>query len=161
LIDVSIQNILDNPFFGAYGYIYSPAFQELKQGSQGIIDIVNTYVAVGLSSGLVGLSFFVGSLAAPTIGVFQMLKRSAAINNEFGTLGRAIFASLVSTLVVIFTVSSVGIIPTIYWTLSGIAVAYIGMINRVLKSDFALNESSRENVVRPDSHRTAGSHATL
>ena len=54
LIDIAIQVILENPFFGAYDFIYSPTIQELKQGDQGIIDIVNTYVAIGLSSGLVG-----------------------------------------------------------------------------------------------------------
>jgi len=141
LIEAAIGVILANPFFGAYDYIYSPAIQELKQG-QGIIDIVNTYVAIGLSSGFVGLSLFVGALAEPAVGIYRTLKKSAANHDEAVLLGRVLLAVLLATMVVILTVSSITVIPVIYWCLVGMAVAYNNMQSLAAK---ALESSAAED----------------
>ena len=50
LLEISFQVILQNPFFGAADYLNSPEMQQLMTG-QGIIDVVNTYVGIGLSRG--------------------------------------------------------------------------------------------------------------
>src|SRR5204863_1498670 len=71
LFEVALSAIIQNPFFGAFDYIYSPAFQELKQGDYGIIDLVNTYAVVGLSSGLIGLGLFAGVFIAVLIAIFK------------------------------------------------------------------------------------------
>ncbi len=127
LLENSIQVILQNPFFGAFDYYYSPAMQELKQG-QGIIDIVNTYLAVGLGSGLVGLSLFSGFFIAVAIGIFKAMRNLAERNSELYLLGQVLLATLLGILVIIFTVSSISVIPVIYWSVAGLSVAYARML---------------------------------
>ncbi len=33
LLEIAVQVILQNPFFGAFDFMYSPAMQEMKQGA--------------------------------------------------------------------------------------------------------------------------------
>ena len=40
-------------------------------------------------------------------------------------IGRCLFAMVVSTMFIIFTVSSISVLPTIYFTLAGLASAYL------------------------------------
>ena len=42
-------------------------------------------------------------------------------------LGRVLLATLLAILFMIFTVSSISIIPIIYWSVAGLAVAYAQM----------------------------------
>lgn len=123
LFEISINAILDSPFFGAFDYIYSPAFQELKQG-QGIIDIVNTYLAIGLSSGLTGLSLFVAFFFTVSRGVWRRMRAIADQNSATYDMGRALLAAITCILVTISTVSSITFIPVIYFLLAGLAVGY-------------------------------------
>ena len=127
LLEISIQVILQNPFFGAFDSIYSPAMQELKQG-QGIIDIVNTYAAIGLGSGFVGLSLFSGFFIAVAAGIFKGMRKLADRNDELYLLGQALFSTLLGILVIIFTVSSITLIPVVYWSVAGLGVAYARML---------------------------------
>jgi O-antigen ligase len=127
LLEVGIQTILQNPFFGAYNYVLTPAFQELKQG-QGIIDIVNTYVGIGLTSGLVGLFLFTGFFAVTGGGIFRAMRSIGDRNGEICLLGRVLFSALAGVLITIFTVSSVSVIPAIYWSVAGLGVAYAQMV---------------------------------
>ena len=123
LIQVAIQVIAENPWFGAFDFVYSPAVQELKQG-QGIIDIVNSYVAIGLSNGLVGLSMFILFFAFALRGVLVGMWRQQEKEGELHLLGQALLASMAGILFMIFTVSGISVIPTVYWSLGGICVAY-------------------------------------
>ena len=127
LLEISIQVILQNPFFGAFDYIYSPAMQELKQG-QGIIDIVNSYVGVALASGLVGLGLFLGFFIAVAIGIFRGMRTLTDKNSELYLLGQALLSTLVGILVIICAASSVLAIPAIYWAVAGLGVAYARLL---------------------------------
>jgi O-antigen ligase len=127
LVEISIQVIMQNPFFGAFDSVYSPAMQELKQG-QGIIDIVNSYLAVALGSGLVGLSLFSGFFVAVAVGLFKGMRNLADRNSELYLLGQVLFATLLGILVIIYTVSSISVIPVIYWSVAGLGVAYARML---------------------------------
>lgn len=126
LLSNSINVILDNPFFGSFESVYSEAMQELKSAS-GLIDIVNTYVAVALGSGLVGLSLFVGFFVVVVAGVFKAMRQLQDKDDEQFVLGQALLATLVGILVIIFTVSSITIIPVTYWSVAGLAVGYAQM----------------------------------
>jgi len=130
LLEISIEVIMQNPLFGAFDFFYSPAMQELKQG-QGIIDIVNSYLGIGLSSGLVGLSLFCGFFVVIGFGVFGAMRNVLNRDSELFLLGRVLSSTLFGVLVIIFTVSSVSVIPIIYWSLAGLAAAYTRMASSI------------------------------
>jgi O-Antigen ligase len=142
LLEVSIQLILQNPFFGAIDASYLQRMEELRQG-QGIIDIVNTYVGVALSNGLVGLSLFSGFFVAVGIGIFKGMRSLSDRKSEHFRLGRALFSTLIGILVIIFTVSSISVIPAIYWSVAGLGVAYARMLVLAKASETTVPATSR------------------
>jgi O-antigen ligase len=129
LLTVSLDLIWDNPFFGSFDYINSAEMEEMRQG-QGIIDIVNTYIAVGLGSGLVGLSLFAGFFLAVIGGLFRTIRNLRNPDDETYQLGQVLLAVLLGIIVMIGTVSSISFIPVVYWALAGVGVAYTRMVER-------------------------------
>jgi O-antigen ligase len=127
LLELGIQVVLQNPVFGAFDFIYSPAMQELKQG-QGIIDIVNSYLGVALSSGLVGLSLFSGIFIAVAVSILKGMRNVTDKNDERYLLGQALLSVLLGIMIIIFTVSSISVIPVVYWSVAGLGVAYARML---------------------------------
>jgi O-Antigen ligase len=123
----SLQLIARSPFFGDVNFVASPLMQELRQG-QGIIDIVNSYMIIGLESGLVGLSLFCGFFASVGFAIVKGLRAAGDKHDERHALGRALLATLLCILLVIFTASSISLIPVIYWTTAGLGVAYARML---------------------------------
>ncbi len=116
--------VIERTFWlGSYDFLEAPEMQVMIQGD-GIIDVVNTYVGVILYSGVVGLTFFVGAF----LGALHDLRRGMRVARRRDpralVLGRAQFATLVSVMVVIYTVSSIAAVPVVYWPLLGLAVAY-------------------------------------
>lgn len=129
LIDNSMIVIKRYPWFGSVNYLETPEMQEMIQG-QGIIDIVNTYIQVSLYSGLVGLSLFAGFFLTVLYGINQSRKKILDKANELHLLGRSLTATLIAVLVMIVTVSSISVIPIVYWSLAGLGVAYTGIVKR-------------------------------
>lgn len=117
-----------NPVFGSVNYLETAEMEALRQG-EGIIDIVNTYILITLESGLVGLGLFVGFFFTIARGIYRNFRRIQDKQSEEYLLGRSLFATLAAILLIIFTVSSVSIIPIVYWSVSGLGVAYINMTN--------------------------------
>jgi type III secretory pathway component EscS len=130
LIDVSTDIILANPLFGSYDFMLY--LEDLRAG--GIIDIVNSYLNIALSSGLVGLALFLSFFWVILIGIFKGM-RGLAKDGELHLLGRALVASLIGTLVTIVTTSSINVIPFVYWSLAGMGVAYIRLLARSSPSE--------------------------
>lgn len=128
LLEIAIGVILQNPLFGAFDYIYSPAFQELKSGSAGFIDIVNTYASIGMSSGLVGLGLFTGFFLLIAAGIFRSMRNLTDRTSELHLLGQVLFSTLAGILIIIFTTSSITVIPLIYWSVAGLGVAYVRLL---------------------------------
>lgn len=124
LIDNSLIVIERNPWLGSVDYRKTPEMQSMIQG-QGIVDVVNTYLGVALEVGLVGLMLFTAFFVTILQGIRQALRRLPRHQNEARNLGRALLATLCGVLVIIFTVSSISIIPVVYWSVAGIAVAYV------------------------------------
>jgi len=127
LLKVSIAIILENPFFGAYDYLQSEAFESLKDGT-GFLDMVNSFAAIGLSSGLVGLSLFLGFFIAVIVAIFRGMRQLPDMTDERHVLGRALIATLIGILVIIFTVSSIMFIPVVYWSVAGLGMAYVQLL---------------------------------
>lgn len=130
LAQVSYQLFWENPLLGRYDFVQSPAMQALR-GSDGMVDLVNTYAVIALGQGAVGLALFGGFFAAVLIMIFRALRQAAAANDEEAfAMGRALFATLAGMLLIIATVSPILMIPTLYWIVGGLGVGYCTMVAR-------------------------------
>jgi hypothetical protein len=56
-------------------------------------------------------------------------------NSEEYLLGRTLLSTLLAILVIIFTVSSITIVPIVYWSVAGMGVAYTQMIRNQPKGN--------------------------
>ncbi len=120
LIEKAMIVIRRNPIFGSVNYLQTPEMQSMIQG-QGIIDIVNTYIGVALNSGLVGLTLFCGFFAS----ILLPLWRNQPADEAAQALRRSLLASLSAILLIIFTVSPIGVIASLYWSLAALALAFL------------------------------------
>jgi hypothetical protein len=123
LFELSMLVLSQNPFLGAFDYINNPLLEEMRQG-QGIIDIVNTYIAVALGYGVVGVTLFVLPFLHALLATWSARRASAAVHPEVELFGRVLLGCLVGILVTIATVSSIGLVPTMYWAVIGMCAAY-------------------------------------
>lgn len=129
LLDNSLIVIERNLWFGSFDFRKTPEMQSMVQG-QGIIDIVNTYLNLALRFGVVGLALFVAFFASALLSLRKTLRTFADKDEHLCRLGRSLLATLLGILVTIFTVSSITFIPVVYWSLAGVAVAYVQMVRR-------------------------------
>jgi hypothetical protein len=129
LITNAMIVIQRNPWFGSSDYLKTPEMESMRQG-QGIIDIVNTYLGVVLEKGFVGLGLFVGFFVLTLMGIYRAMRSIKDRNSEEHLLGQALLATLLSIMVIILTVSSISIIPIVYWSVAGLGVAYAQMVRK-------------------------------
>ncbi len=115
--------LIDSPIFGIPDYNHRPELQFLRQG-EGIIDLVNTYIQVGVASGFVGLSFFLLAHGTVMIGLLEMVRRQT---DEHQDLLRGFLAAYITAMVTIATTSNISYIPVIYWAFLGVGSALIGL----------------------------------
>ena len=127
LLDNSLITIQRNPLLGSFDFRNTPEMQSMIQG-EGIIDIVNTYLGLALNIGLIGLGLFLAFFACILFGIFRAVRSFADRDDEACRLGRALLATLLGILVIIFTVSSITVIPVVYWSVAGVGVAYARMV---------------------------------
>jgi O-Antigen ligase len=140
LINMTLQVLADQPFFGASDFLLRPEVQAMRQG-QGIIDIVNTYAGIGLTSGLLGLSAFVGFFFSVLMSTYRSLASNRKADLILVQLVTSIFAAIVAALFTIFTVSSVSIIPLLYWSLAGAMMGAVTQIEQRYKANQKPKES--------------------
>ena len=129
LIENALIVIQRNPWLGSVDYRSTPEMQSMIQG-QGIIDIVNTYIAVALEVGLIGLALLGGLSATVLLGTPKPMREFPNTYADQRRLGRALLATLAGILLTIFTVSSITVIPVVYWSVAGMGVAYMQMARR-------------------------------
>lgn len=147
LFEQSIAVIKKNPYFGSFDYLSMLELQELATGA-GLIDIVNTYVGIALPNGFVGLFFFLGIFVTAIYRIFKAMQRLADRSDEHHLLGQALMSVLVGILVIIGTVSSINTIPTVYWCVVGLGVAYVRMIEQ--KTATSANHGDSEKPAEPN-----------
>ncbi|MBU0500871.1 MAG: O-antigen ligase family protein [Gammaproteobacteria bacterium] len=121
-----------HPWLGSPDALKEPEMEALRQGS-GIIDLVNSYIGIALDSGLVGLSLFLGFFVFVVLGVLGAFRHLPENGEGLRRLGRSLFATLIGILLIIFTVSSISVIPVIYWSVAGLGVAYARMVELELR----------------------------
>ena len=127
LLDIGISVILQNPIFGSPDFYTMAETTELKQGS-GLIDLVNTYLAIGLANGLIGLSLFTGVFLASAAGIFKAMRSLPDRNSELYVLGQALLATVLGIMLIIFTVSSISVTALVYWSVAGLGIGYARMV---------------------------------
>jgi hypothetical protein len=147
ILDVSWQVILENPFFGTPHFLSNPLMEQLRQG-QGIIDLVNSYIVVALFTGLVGLFMFMGVFASTMLPLFSAIGRAGRLSPELEAIGRSLLAALVGVMFMIATVSSVLSVPTIYWSLCALALAYTRLTHQEAAAQTAARRTAHAPVRR-------------
>jgi len=120
-----------NPIFGSMTYRHTPEMESMRQG-EGIIDVVNSYLHIVLSSGLVGLVLFLMVFFGLLLNTYKVIKILPHDEPDLRRLGRVLFAILTAILVTIGTVSSVDYIPIFYWAFAGITAAYIYLAKQTI-----------------------------
>ncbi|GAB6407934.1 O-antigen ligase family protein [Pseudomonas sp. MHK4] len=141
LIDNSLIVIQRNPWLGSFDYRSTPEMQSLTQG-QGIIDIVNSYIAIALQMGLIGLTLFVAFFATIVLGIRKAMHSFPNPDDESRRLGRTLLATLAGILVTIITVSSITVIPVVYWSVAGLGVSYAQMARRLKRAETSSSKSA-------------------
>lgn len=127
LITNSMIVIQRNLWFGSTNFLETPEMEAMRQG-QGIIDITNSYLAIALGTGIVGLGLFVCFFALALLGIYRAMRTISDKDSEEYQLGQALLATLLTILFVITTVSSILNTALVYWSIAGIGVAYTQMI---------------------------------
>lgn len=105
LLELGAAEIMRNPLFGNTHFMNSPRLQELRQG-EGIIDIVNTYLQVGLQFGLIALALFVCMVFVWPITQYRRIKRMR--DEQLLGAAQVYLVVMLGLAAVIFTVSSFG-----------------------------------------------------
>lgn len=126
LIDNAWLVIQRNPWLGSVDFLNTHEMEAMRQG-QGIIDVVNTYISILLKYGFVGLGLFLGFFLSILLSIWKCMKHMDR-DGEVYRLGQSLFATLAGILIIITTVSSITIIPTVYWCVAGIGVGYAQMV---------------------------------
>lgn len=128
LFTSSMIVIKRNPWFGSVDYLKHPEMEALSQN--GLIDVVNTYIGVALEIGFAGLGLFVGFFALVLMDIYRAMRSIPDRGSEEHLLGRTLLATLLAILTIIATVSSITIIPIVYWSVAGLGVAYAQMVRK-------------------------------
>lgn len=123
-----------NPIIGLANYRGTPEMEAMRQG-QGIIDVVNSYVDIALSYGIVGLGLFLFIFIGLFFTVLKRVRTLPAAEKDLINIGRSLYAILGGILFTIFTVSSINYIPVFYWILAGFCSGYIRLCNTKLSNN--------------------------
>jgi len=116
------------PLFGLANYRESSEMEAMRQG-QGIIDVVNSYIDIGLSYGIVGLGLFLFIFLGLFFTVLKKVRSLPPEQQDLINIGRSLYAILGAVLFIILTVSSINYIPIFYWLIAGLCSAYIRLCN--------------------------------
>ena len=116
--------IRQNPFFGSP---YFGNYMEDLRNGQGLIDLLNAYLSIGMAYGLVTLAVFLLFLASVGYRCFKVARLNAATDPDTSKLGAALLASFLGMLVIIYTVNNYLSVPYIYLGLAALMVAYSRM----------------------------------
>lgn len=123
LLENSLQVIRNNLWFGSSDYLYTEELESMRAGANGgIIDLVNSYIAVALSGGLIGLVLFMGYFFTAAHVAWSAMRRTKVMEEK--SLGQALLVTMLGIVFMIYTVSSILMIPILYWILGGLCVAY-------------------------------------
>lgn len=105
LLHLGIEEMMKFPLFGNQNFMQSPDLQVLRQG-EGIIDIVNTFLQIGLQFGVIPVLLFAWMVFGWPLTVYKRIKKNG--NTEILDVARVYFVVMLSLGLSIITVSSFG-----------------------------------------------------
>lgn len=126
LIDSAYIVFNSYPWFGQIKFNDDLAALGMTQG-EGIVDVVNTYLFELLEHGLVGLSLFISFFVILIFKLATAILKPTDSTDDMQLVGRVLLASIVATMVTITTVSSILVLPVVYWAVGGLSLAYCRM----------------------------------
>lgn len=101
--------------------------EDLRQG-EGIIDLVNAYVEVGLFSGLIGVLLFIGFILDALIKAYRFARRMVRPDPDLALMGASLVACIVGTMIMLATCSLIYGYQKMFYVLGGLAVAYARLV---------------------------------
>lgn len=115
-----------NLWVGSIDFPSAPEFDVIRLGS-GFVDFVNSYLVVVLSYGLIGLGLYILLILVSLLPNIVNAIIGSANNNELALYSMAMLATLVASIITIWTVSSVGqIAPLLTFVLgAGVSNAWL------------------------------------
>lgn len=125
LLQRSWELFQQHPWFGDPFVLTQ--MEDLRQG-EGIIDLVNAYVQVGLFNGLVGLLLFVGFILHGLITAYRFARRMVQPDPDLALLGASLVACIVGTMIMIATCSLIYGYSKMFYVLGGLAIAYARLL---------------------------------
>ena len=131
-----------NPLFGSPSFLDTPEMEAMRQG-QGIIDLVNTYLAYALQYGIVPtVLFVVAILSSAYLALREARRLDVEADAGLRAIGGGLFAALIGYAFTIATTSLTGVLSPLGWILIGLNVAF------VRSARVAAASSSSREVVR-------------
>jgi O-antigen ligase len=124
LLDAALALIKQSPTFGVPNF--GAYLQEFRQG-EGIIDLVNTYLMVTLSSGMVGLVLYA---LPPLIVIMSLLRRLAPpVANSAPDLFVCVFVSVqIAIAFTLITTSTIYVMPYVLLFLMAMPLVYVRIL---------------------------------
>lgn len=123
----SIPVIMQNPFFGDKNFLLNPGLQHLIQG-EGIIDVVNFYLQIGLKYGLIATGIFI-LIYLKSAWFFFKFARIQSNNSELRMYSAAFLAAFTMLYLTVATVSSMGGTSFFFiWVLFAISTAFMNIL---------------------------------
>ena len=153
LIEAGLAVFRRQPLLGSPDYQSEPEMQALVQG-QGIIDMVNSYLYLGLLYGVFVAGAFALVIGLTSFRMFRLVRRlplSSPEGERLRHLGAGMLAALVAYGLTIATTSYFNIIPMLGWVMIALCVAYI----RTARSWLEAYEVAPEPDVRSEAAREA------
>jgi O-antigen ligase len=124
LFERSWEVFKEHPFFGDQNAFQKLA--DLRQG-EGIIDMVNTYVQVGVFYGFIGLTMFVGFILIALVKVYRRARRLMPSDADLGLMGVGLVGCMVGTLFMLATTSFILSYEKLFYVIAGLAAAYTNL----------------------------------
>lgn len=152
LLTISMAHILEYPLLGDLNFAADPKFAPLVQG-QGIVDVTNFYLQVGLQYGLVGLALFLTIVFVVLRGLLRTIDQLAATDSDAARSLRVMSAILLALifgwLVLIATTSDVALTIHVGLILLGLGRAVPAM------APLSASQSSSQIALEPANTRFA------
>jgi O-antigen ligase len=121
LLERSWELFQYHPFFG--DQLAWQHLSDLRQG-EGIIDLVNTYVEVGVFYGIAGLGLFVGFILIALVKAHRRSRKVMPTDADLGLMGIGLESCIVGTMFMLGTTSFILSYEKVFFVIAGLTAAY-------------------------------------